>query len=137
MEAALKERCVPVLREQGFKGSFPNFYRESDKFIALVNFQYYSAGGSFCVNLGYADPERKNVFFEPQAKTNRLRVSATKDQRRLGALDGGDRWFSFGKTSYGEYRGTPSGVAEIADTCTQLLLSEAKNWWQEKQGLYQ
>jgi hypothetical protein len=50
MERALKERCVPVLRRAGFRGSFPDFYRDTEGFVALVNVQVYSAGGSFCVN---------------------------------------------------------------------------------------
>lgn len=137
MEAALKEQCIPVLRDRGFKGSFPSFYRESGSFVALVNFQFLSSGGSFCVNLGYVDPQRSNVSHEPGAKVDKLRVSATRDQRRLGGLDGGDRWFSFGKTSYDAYRGDPDPVHEIADTCAKLFLSDAENWWLSKQETHQ
>ena len=137
MEVALKEHCIPVLRKRGFRGSFPNFYRESGNFVALVNFQFFSLGGSFCVNLGYADPQRSNVSYEPDAEVRRLRVGATRDRRRLGRLDGGDRWFSFGKTSYDLYLGDPEPVHEIADTCVKLFLSEAESWWQNKQENHQ
>ena len=41
MERALKGECVAALRRDGFKGSFPDFYRETDGFVALVNFQFY------------------------------------------------------------------------------------------------
>ena len=41
MEVALKEHCIPVLRKRGFRGSFPNFDRESGNFVALVNFQFF------------------------------------------------------------------------------------------------
>jgi Domain of unknown function (DUF4304) len=50
--------CVPELRRLGFKGSFPDLYRESSGFISVINFQFYSAGGSFCVNLSYTDSGR-------------------------------------------------------------------------------
>jgi hypothetical protein len=62
-----------------------------------VNFQFFSAGGSFCVNLGYADPHRKNVSFRPDTEIAKLRVNQTRGSVRLGATEGGDRWFSLGK----------------------------------------
>lgn len=134
MELALKKHCLPVLRKKGFKGSFPNFYREKNKFVALINFQFYSSGGSFCVNLGYADPERKNVNFKPDKynAANKLKVSSTRARRRLGAPIG-DNWFSFGTTSYNEYRGDPKPVDEIALTCCQLFLDDAEPWWKSKE----
>ena len=133
METALKASCIPSLRKLGFKGSFPNLYRETDGFVSLVNFQFYSAGGSFCVNLGYADPQRKNVYFHPETDADKLKVSQTKDRFRLGATQGGDRWFSFGETSYQMFRGQPGSVEEIALTCSELLATEAEIWWLTKQ----
>ena len=132
MEVALKSRCIPTLRDQGFKGTFPNFYRARENFVALVNFQFFSSGGSFCVNLGYADPERNNVYFEPEVETRALRVSSTRERSRLGSGGQGDYWFSFGKTSYGELRGTTLEVNEIADLCAELFLTEAESWWADK-----
>ncbi|MFM7444734.1 MAG: DUF4304 domain-containing protein [Tabrizicola sp.] len=133
METALKQTCVPVLREMGFKGSFPNFCRETGGFVALVNFQFYSAGDSFCVNLGYADPERRNVYHQPETPPGKLQVSQTSDRVRLGEKPGGDNWFSFGPTTYGEVRGEPMTVEAIVTQCTDLLRSEAEGWWAGKE----
>lgn len=47
MDNALKQGCVPLLRELGFKGSLPNLYRNVEGFVSLVNFQFFSSGGSF------------------------------------------------------------------------------------------
>jgi hypothetical protein len=133
MEAGLKAACVPRLREMGFKGSFPNFFRETDGFVSLVSFQFFSAGGSFCVNLGYADPQRKNVYFQPDTEVQKLRVNQTRETVRLGAVDGGDCWFSFGETSYGEFRGQPRPVGDLAAICNELLASDAETWWRSRQ----
>ena len=113
MERALKEQCVPELRRVGFKGSFPNLYRDTDGFVALVNFQFYSSGGSFSVNLSYADPNRSNISFRPETLARDLTVSQARERRRLGAVQG-DRWFSFGPTSAGEFRRRtdPAGRAD-------------------------
>ena len=133
MERALKERCVPVLRRAGFRGSFPDFYRDTEGFVALVNFQFYSAGGSFCVNLSYADVARTNIYFRPETSVSKLKVSQTTERRRLGAAQG-DRWYSFGPTSYGECRGKPVPAAALVDTINSLLESEAEGWWQAKRA---
>jgi uncharacterized protein DUF4304 len=131
MERSLKEQCVPTLRGAGFKGSFPDFYRDVEGFVALVNFQFYSSGGSFCVNLSYADPKRTNVSFRPETATRELRVSQTRERCRLGGAQG-DRWFSFGATSAGEFRGQPVDPSELVRVINGLLASEAESWWQSK-----
>lgn len=133
METDLKINCIPYLRKAGFKGTFPNFYRDTDGFVALVNFQFYSAGGSFCINLGYADPHRENVLFQKDTQISKLRINQTKDRVRLGAPEGGDQWFSFGETNYNETRGEPRSIEELSLICTELLSSQAEDWWRTKQ----
>ena len=131
MEQAVKEWCVPVLRHAGFKGSFPNFYRDTAGFVALLNFQFFSSGGSFCVNLAYADQGRSNIYFRPETPTQKLQVSQARERKRLGANQG-DRWFSYGKTNYGEFRGEPADPMSIATTINTLLESDAEVWWKSK-----
>jgi hypothetical protein len=135
IERAIKEQCVPELRRVGFKGSFPDFYRDTEGFVALVNFQFYSSGGSFCVNLSYADPNRSNIYFRPETPVRNLTVSQGRDRRRLGAVQG-DRWFSFGRTSMGEFRGEPIRPEELTKLVNSLW-PEAEGWWQSKRGVQQ
>ena len=131
----LNADCIPRLRKAGFKGSFPDFYRVSGDFVALVNFQFYSSGGSFCVNLSYADPARQNVYFRPETEPKNLRVSQTTERRRLGATaNDSDRWFSFGKTNYGEFRGDPVPMGRLTSMLNELFVSDAEIWWDLKQS---
>jgi uncharacterized protein DUF4304 len=133
MENQLKKHCVSLLREKGFKGSFPDLYREADGFISLINFQFFSSGGSFCINISYAGRDRENVYFKKDTQAKRLKVSQTKFRARLGAQNLiGDNWFSFGKTSYGEFRGKPQSPAELVDEINRLILTVAIPWWNEK-----
>jgi len=127
---ALKADCIPILRKAGFKGSFPDFYRASGDFVSLVNFQFFSSGGSFCVNLSYADPARENVYFRPETEPKKLKVSQTNERRRLGATtENSDRWFSFGRTSYGEFRGEPIPLERLTSALNELFESDAEGWW--------
>jgi hypothetical protein len=133
IERALKAQCVPVLRKAGFRGSFPNFYREDDDFVALVNFQFSQSGGTLCVNLSYADPERKNIMFRPGTDVRKLSVSQTRVRLRLGSTsDDSDHWFTFGVTSYGALRGHPLPIPAITARINELLTSQAEDWWAEK-----
>ncbi|MCP5304354.1 MAG: DUF4304 domain-containing protein [Chromatiaceae bacterium] len=133
IESQLKAEVVPFIRERGFKGSFPDFYRENEDCVCLANFQFYSSGGSFCVNLSYADPMRKNFYFRPETEAKKLKVSQTNEQIRLGSNGpNSDHWFSFGKTSYGEYRGQPLLPREIVSQVQSLWESQAETWWAVK-----
>lgn len=131
IESALKEQCVPILRDIGFKGSFPNLRRETNGFTSLINFQFYSSRGSFCVNLSWAGPNKENVGYCPESELNKLTVSHTRDRVRLGA-ERGDRWFSFGPTSYGECRGAPEPPTQIIATLAELIRNHAEPWWNKK-----
>ena len=48
----LKEEFVPLLRQDGFKGSGQNFRRINGDVIHAINFQNNKYGGSCCVNMG-------------------------------------------------------------------------------------
>lgn len=133
MENELKKHCVSLLREQNFKGSFPDLYRDVDGFVSLINFQFFSSGGSFCVNISYADKNRENIYFKKDTEPKKLKVSQARVHARLGAENlAGDKWFSFGKTSYGEFRGNPQLPSELVDEINRLILKVAIPWWSEK-----
>ena len=135
MIAVLKRSFVPTLRALGFKGSFPNFFRVTEDFVALANVQFSGAGGSFCVNLSYAGPGRSNIFFEPETEPEKMRISQTRDRLRLGAATtGGDHWFVFGSASATPYRGSVLPPEEIVAQCNALLASQAVEWWASKAG---
>lgn len=129
--ASLKEITVPYLRNIGFKGSFPNFYRDEAGFISLINFQFYSSGGSFCVNVSYADPDRNNIYIDKELPSNKLRVSQTTNHMRLKAPPDED-WFVFGETNYGDIRGTLKAPIEIVSLINNLVEEQAENWLKEQ-----
>ena len=133
MEIGLKSQVIPTLRKLGFKGSFPNLYREVNDFVSLINFQFFSSGGSLCINLSYADPERDNIFHKKDTEPKKLKVMHTREQVRLGANNlEGDHWFSFGKTNYNEYRGEAIPLEQLTIEINQLIQSQAEEWWSEK-----
>jgi hypothetical protein len=106
MMSAFKTRFVPALRERGFVGSFPHFRRRRPSRVDYLMVQFYSAGGSFVVEVGRTGP---NGFTEGPWKdlsVDKINVGHIfHDRRRLeprdahGGWRGGD-WFEFGPRSY-------------------------------------
>lgn len=138
MTAALKRRCVPRLRSMGFKGSFPHFYRDDQGFVCLVNVQFSTSGTAFCINLGFADPARRNVVshcrhLDPRALKLAMTGGLiegniyTSGRWRIGSQPLGDglytdSWFSFGP-------GQQHDCDVLAGHCAGLIEQEAEAWW--------
>lgn len=51
MIASLKKTVIPRLRENGFKGSFPHFYRKTEQRADLLMFQFSMWGGVLYVEI--------------------------------------------------------------------------------------
>ena len=56
MDAALKCHAVPLLRNLGFKGSYPHFRRILNERVDTIGFQFSQWGPQFYVEIGVADP---------------------------------------------------------------------------------
>jgi len=130
MDDILKTISVPLLRERGFKGSYPHFHRLVGDHVDLLMFQFRSDGSSFVVEISYADPDRKNVSFWPETPAKELQVSATRKRCRLGAkgqsgVDG--TWFPL---DYGPLTTQARHFKRLALNVNELLLEEAEPWWE-------
>jgi hypothetical protein len=92
MDAALKSRFVPALRGRGFVGSFPHLRRPLPERIDYLNVQYYSAGGSFTINLGRTGPDGFVAGPWQHLAVDEIEVSHIgKDRRRITPRDAGSR----------------------------------------------
>lgn len=133
MEGALKLHCVPYLRNLGFKGSFPDLYREENGLLSLLNFQFYSSGGSLCVNISYSGRNGENIYFRKDAEPRHVRLAHTRVRARLDAENLiGDKWFCFAATDAGELRGVLQSPRDIAMQINQLINDVALPWWSSK-----
>ena len=131
MMAEIKSKVIPALRDLGFKGAIPHLYRVADNdHVDLVTLQFASAGGSFVVEIGFADPKRENIYLDKGAPHKNLRISQTINRRRLGAnSESSDYWFVYdGERPFG-ISGTPQFLAELTKS---LIQSQAVPWWDAK-----
>ena len=122
VDAELKRVVAPELRRLGFKGTYPNFYRDRAGHLDLVTIQFSSAGGKFVVELSYADRSRKNVYAKREAPPAKLRVSQTTNRFRLGTLaPHDDHWFL--------YPGAEANLSALCTKVNELLNTQGADWW--------
>jgi hypothetical protein len=134
LEAALRDVVIPELRQRGFRGSFPHYRRILPTRIDLLTFQFYSAGGSFVVEVAKCGPEgptRPSGVIAPARATawdvlHRLRLGSDPGQGRA------DHWFEFGRPSYepaGDLVEAPEHYLRIARHVEELIRTQAETYW--------
>jgi Domain of unknown function (DUF4304) len=119
MIAELKRTVVPVLRELGFRGSFPHFRRVSESQVELLTFQFSSGGGEFVVEIGKFPPEGYELYGQV-IPSDEVKMMHLLGRMRLGAMDGAsDHWFNYEGGNYGE----------VAASVVPYLRGQALEWW--------
>lgn len=132
IDSILKTTCVPLLRERGFGGSYPHFQRAHGEHLDLLMFQFRRDGTSFIVEISYADAERRNVGFRPEASASKIDVPCTRERYRLGAkgrskVDG--EWLQL---SHSILVSDDRHFRGLALKVNDMLLQEAEPWWESK-----
>jgi hypothetical protein len=106
MMGAFKTRFVPALRKRGFVGSFPHFRRRLPDRIDYLMVQFYSAGGSFVLEVGRTGPDGFTEGPWKDLPVDKINVGHIfYDRRRLTPRDAHGGWrgrdrFEFGPCKY-------------------------------------
>lgn len=99
MDSALKKVVIPILREQGFKGSLPHFRRKNEKNIDLITFQFNKWGDSFVVEMTSCPLEGVTMYWGEHIPSNKVTAQLLNNRFRLGAKAKSEEgiWFIFEK----------------------------------------
>ena len=133
MLASLKATVVPHLREIGFKGSMPHFYRERTNHVDLLTFQFSQWGGQFVAEASFVDSSRQNIHpVHKQAPPQKMRVSSTGSRHRIGKdTFKRDPWLVYDQPSSKDITGTPD---ELSQLLVSLIDREGVTWWESKRA---
>jgi Domain of unknown function (DUF4304) len=122
MIKSLKQIVIPSLRKQGFKGSFPHFYRQLDNQTDLLMFQFSVYGGvlyveiSKCSSEGYTE-ETSGILIPPnKIKVYQIGGGSPYNRTRIGKDSGNT--FEFNEFN----------TEEVARKIF-CALREAEEWW--------
>ncbi|MDU9694048.1 DUF4304 domain-containing protein [Priestia sp. SB1] len=115
---SLKKNVVPILRECGFKGSFPHFYRKLECRLDLIMFQFSAWGGTLYVEVSKCAPDGhldvSGEFYTP----NKVKVYCIDlaHRKRLGRHT--QEMFKFNENN-----------TVVVSTYVREALQEAEDWW--------
>lgn len=130
MIETLKEYVIPVLRERGFKGSFPHFRRPTGRGIHLVTFQFDKCGGGFVVEIATCPSDGVTTHWGKQIAPGKVTAWDVTHRLRLGASDeGSDHWFRY------EKRGLfclGNRFERAALEVLPFLDGQAEEWWRRE-----
>jgi hypothetical protein len=131
MVTALKGIVVPVLRESGFKGSFPHFRRPSKDQIDLLTFQFDRHGGGFVIEISKCPPNGIKTSWGleiPPSKVTAHDVDKRGGRPRIGGnAVGQDHWYRF------DAKGAKAGIFEqLAREIIPVLAAQAEPWWKQQ-----
>ena len=123
MNRAIKSIVIPEFKKQGFVGKYPHFKRIKADNIDLLTFQFNKYGGSFCVEISVAYPNReeyRNYHLFEGDTLEKINACHTHERHRLARKTADcDCWFAFDE----------SNTNEVANHILMLLPSAYK-WWE-------
>lgn len=136
MDSALKAILVPVLRAQGFRGSWPDWRRTVSNRVDLVQIQHLSSGGTFFVNIGQlpAGGFATGPFQDKPVATLRLTHARARTRVQPPALI--DGWTFAPRLYEAEAAlGPPQAYADIARRCADRLATWGLAWFERPRSL--
>ena len=108
----LNQTAVPYLKERGFSGKYPDFYREYPDRIEVLTFQTNKWGGSFLIEIstvflhvGRADSNYDIPLYSEngiQLSGKDVKVDCTNYKYRLNGMK--DGWFYYNDLTESSYR---------------------------------
>jgi len=130
MIETLKEYVVPVLRERGFKGSFPHFRRPTATAIHLLTFQFDKWGGGFTIEIAVCPPDGVTMHWGEHIPASKVRAWDVypPHRPRLGP-EKTDKWFRFDKRGFFS---TGDPYERAALEVLPYLEKQAENWWKQQ-----
>lgn len=114
MDSALKSHAVPLLRDLGFKGSYPHFRRILEERVDTIGFQFSQWGPQFYVEMGVADADGYMLLNGIHFPPNSLKYYQCPARVRIGELP-----FDFGDQP-----------AELVAGIARNAIDEAKLEWE-------
>lgn len=130
MDKALKKVVIPLLRNQGFKGSFPHFRRKNNNNIDLLTFQFNKWGGSFVVEFAVSPLDGITMHWGEHISPNKITAHHINKRYRLGRKSEGEDgiWFDFEKAkSEDEYNQVAMRVLNLLNTSYSSWISNLFN----------
>jgi hypothetical protein len=115
IDKEIKSYIVPILREKGFKGSYPHFQRKLDTYIQIIGFQFSQFGADFYIEIGTTSYDGVDIYGGKHIPAEKVKFYQAKNRKRIGKQP-----FSFENEKYSDV------IQDIINS-----LPEIDAWWIE------
>ncbi|MFE1245755.1 DUF4304 domain-containing protein [Fictibacillus sp. NPDC058756] len=122
MIKVLKSILIPLLREKGFKGTFPHFRRRLDTRIDLFSIFFDKYGGGFIVEIGASPINGFSIKGGPSIPPDKVNTTHHVPYTRLEPTEEHDSF------RYDE-EPVPDNIYEKLVYEVVSLLPKAEEWW--------
>jgi hypothetical protein len=95
MITVLKRDVIPVLKELGFKGTFPHFRRINENKIDLLTFQFDRYGGGFLIEVATCPSEGVFLHWGEKVPPNKVTAHDLHPDNRLRLKGNKGVWFRY------------------------------------------
>jgi hypothetical protein len=119
MVSSIKKIVIPILREKGFKGSFPHFRRIKENKIDLLTFQFDRYGGGFVIEVAVCPPDGVTHHWGEKVPPNKVTAHDLNNRPRLN----GGEWFRY------DTSGDDEGIFDVIANEVLNCIPEAENYW--------
>jgi hypothetical protein len=83
MKKYLSKKVIPVLRQNGFKGSFPHFRRVLKDRINLLTFQFDRSGGGFVIEIANCSTGGLTTSWGKKIEPDKLTAHDLNTRKRI------------------------------------------------------
>lgn len=119
----LKKVVVPLLREKGFKGSFPHFRRRLENRIDLISFFFDKYGGGFYIEIGASPSNGFTIKGYAHIPPNKVNTTHHVPYERLQPTEEHDYSFRYDEEPI------PPDIYEKLAYQVVSLIPKAEEWW--------
>lgn len=142
MNRALQQVLVPFLRSVGFSGSLPHLRRRLAERVDYLSVQFYSAGGSFAVEIAAAGPDGRPPHPDDRVPADEITAwHFVPGERRVRlrsrmARIPGDQWYPFGPRNFDppEPVHPPEHYLDVARHLVADYQEQAEPWFAARSG---
>ncbi|WP_377520238.1 DUF4304 domain-containing protein [Priestia megaterium] len=115
---SLRKNVIPIMRNCGFKGSFPHFYRQLEDRVDLLMFQFSAWGGVLYIEISKCSPEGHTDVSKAFHAPNKVKIYNIDIEHRQRLGKGLNEMFEFNKDN-----------TELISLAVKDALKEAEEWW--------
>jgi len=129
MIVALKDKVIPILRAEGFTGTFPYYYRQNKNRADFISFVFSVYGGNFRLTVGHYPTTDFRKSPKPKSEGPKEKIQTTIVFDQILKLETQDKKGPMALVREYEKTLDQNVYDEAAEEALKYINTEAKKFW--------